>query len=218
MAATSEPRHQIRRAESGMAGVALRRRGREPGAARRAAAADIPRLAVLALALLLLGACGGITRISAPPEEVTDRLPILGLPNARFWLDRDPEALLREGLLMASRQAAETPRGQRGHRPTAHYLAISGGSDNGAFGAGLVVGWTASGQRPEFLVVTGISAGALIAPFAFLGPDYDDQLREVFTSVAPPDILLLRRIPVALLFGEALADTAPLYRLSPAGT
>jgi predicted acylesterase/phospholipase RssA len=109
--------------------------------------------------------------------------------------------------------APRGPDGARGQLPTAHYLAISGGSDNGAFGAGVIVGWTASGQRPEFLVVTGISAGALIAPFAFLGPDYDEQLREVFTSVAPPDILLLRRIPSALLFGEALADTTPLARL-----
>ena len=77
-----------------------------------------------------------------------------------------------------------------------------------------MVGWTASGQRPSFDVVTGISAGALIAPFAFLGPDYDPQLREVFTEVAPTDILVHAATSCGpLLFGEALADTSPLYRL-----
>ena len=57
--------------------------------------------------------------------------------------------------------------------PPASFLAVSGGGDNGAFGAGLLNGWTAAGTRPEFKIVTGVSTGALIAPFAFLGPDYD---------------------------------------------
>lgn len=90
---------------------------------------------------------------------------------------------------------------------------MSGGGDNGAYGAGLMVGWTASGRRPTFDMVTGISAGALIAPFAFLGPDYDPKLREVFTELAPRDLILMRGRLRAVLFGEALADTSPLYRL-----
>jgi hypothetical protein len=63
----------------------------------------IRRTASLALALLLLGACGAVTRLDAPPQEVTDQLPILGIPSARFWLERDPEALAQKGFLMASR-------------------------------------------------------------------------------------------------------------------
>jgi len=165
---------------------------------------------VLVLLAVLAAACSAISRLDAPPAEVTDQLPILGVPNARFWLDQNPDALEAEGVLMAQREAAAAPRGRL---PTSNFLAISGGSDNGAFAAGLLVGWTASGQRPQFRAVTGISAGALAAPFAFLGPDYDPQLREVFTSIAAPDILTLRRLPLALLFGESLADTAPLYRL-----
>lgn len=115
---------------------------------------------------------------------------------------------------MAEREAATRPPGAS--RPPTTFLAISGGADNGAFGAGLINGWTAAGGRPSFSVVTGISAGALIAPFAFLGPDYDPQLREVFTEVAPRDVLLLPRRAFAvfpLIFGEALADTSPLARL-----
>ena len=94
----------------------------------------------------------------------------------------------------------------------ANFLALSGGGDNGAFGAGLLNGWALTGTRPEFDIVTGISAGALIAPFAFLGRSYDPQLREVFTSIQPSDVLR-RRSYVAALFGEALTDTSPLARL-----
>lgn len=61
-------------------------------------------------------------------------------------------------------------------------LAISGGAAGGAFGAGVLVGLTAAGQRPEFAIVTGVSTGALIAPFAFLGPDWDDKLRDAYTG------------------------------------
>jgi len=171
------------------------------------------RCVLLLLLLLVVAGCGSILRLPAPPAEVTESIPVLGLPNARFWLDASPEALVREGALMVARQAAANPGAPLA---PANFLAISGGGDNGAFGAGLMVGWTASGQRPEFNVVTGISAGALIAPFAFLGPAYDPPLREVFTDVLARDVLVVPRQMAAafsLLFGEALADTAPLTRL-----
>lgn len=166
------------------------------------------------LVLLLFAGCGSITRLPAPPVASTEGLAVLGIPNARFWIDGSPDALLQEGRAMVAREMATLPPGAP--RPPTTFLAISGGADNGAFGAGLINGWTAVGDRPSFNVVTGISAGALIAPFAFLGPDYDGQLREVFTEVAPRDILLVPRqvfAIVPLLFGEALADTSPLARL-----
>ncbi|TCH99968.1 patatin family protein [Roseococcus sp. SYP-B2431] len=164
--------------------------------------------------LLLLAGCGSIARLPAPPPESAEALAVLGIPNARFWIDGSPDAILREGVAMVAREAATLPPGAP--RPPTTFLAISGGADNGAFGAGLLNGWTAAGDRPDFTVVTGISAGALIAPFAFLGPAYDPHLREVFTEIAPRDILLLPRqvfAVVPLLFGEALADTSPLARL-----
>ncbi len=166
------------------------------------------------LAMLLLAGCSSIMRKPAPPVDAADDLAVLGIPNARFWIDSSPDALIREGRIMAAREAATRPPGTP--RPPTTFLAISGGADNGAFGAGLLTGWTAEGNRPSFNVVTGISAGALIAPFAFLGSDYDPQLRELFTEVAPRDVLLLPRQVFAifpLLFGEALADTSPLARL-----
>jgi hypothetical protein len=187
-----------------------------PGRARPSAAA-----ALLLLTALLAG-CASILRQDPPPPEATAALPILGLPNARFWPDGPPEALAREARLAAEREAeaalgtGDGARGPRRRLPPADFLAVSGGGDNGAFGAGLLVGWTATGERPSFNVVTGISAGALIAPFAFLGPGYDDRLREVFTAVAPGDVLRvgsLLQTAVSAVFGEAIADTSPLYRL-----
>ncbi|MFC7476460.1 patatin-like phospholipase family protein [Dankookia sp. GCM10030260] len=172
----------------------------------------LPRLGGLLRCLLLLlplAGCANVLRQDAPPAEATVGLPVLGVPNARFWPDGPPDALRREADLMLARQGAGTGRAL----PPAHFLALSGGGDNGAYGAGLLAGWTATGTRPRFDVVTGISAGALIAPFAFLGPDYDPALREVFTQQAPPDLILLRRIPFAVLFNDSLADTSPLTRL-----
>jgi hypothetical protein len=96
--------------------------------------------------------------------------------------------------------------------PPAEFLAISGGGDDGAFGAGLLVGWTASGTRPQFKVVTGISTGALIAPFAYMGPQYDHVLKHVYTNVSKDDIFKPRPF-ATILFKDAAAETTPLWNL-----
>src|SRR4029077_12769225 len=92
---------------------------------------------------------------------------------------------------------------------TANLLVISGGGDNGAFGAGLLIGWSERGDRPQFNLVTGISTGALTAPFAFLGRDYDSTLREIYTQTGPGDIFTKRDI-FAAVSNDAMTDTAPL--------
>jgi len=88
-------------------------------------------------------------------------------------------------------------------------LVLSGGGANGAYTAGVLNGWTASGTRPTFDVVTGISTGALIAPFAFLGSEYDDLLRYGYTSTKQSDIFKRRWLP-ELLWSDSIADSAPL--------
>ncbi|NIO07245.1 MAG: patatin, partial [Deltaproteobacteria bacterium] len=93
-----------------------------------------------------------------------------------------------------------------------NYLAISGGGANGAFAAGFLAGWTATGTRPEFTAVTGVSTGALISPFAFLGSKHDDTLKEIYTGVSTKDILNKRSLLVGLT-SDAMADTVPLLRL-----
>jgi hypothetical protein len=96
-------------------------------------------------------------------------------------------------------------------RPVRHVLCLSGGGSVGAYSAGILCGWTERGDRPCFDVVTGISTGALIAPLAFLGPKYDQQLKEYYTTLRNRDVYRLR--PIRGLIGESLADNAPLARL-----
>ena len=88
-------------------------------------------------------------------------------------------------------------------------LTLSGGGPDGAFGAGVLAGWTKSGTRPSFDMVTGVSTGAIIAPFAFLGPDYDLALARFYTQTRTREIARFRVLG-ALLDGGYVADTAPL--------
>jgi hypothetical protein len=108
------------------------------------------------------------------------------------------------------REAKYLRAGHGGTLPTAHLLSLSGGGDDGAYGAGLLVGWTAHRDRPSFKLVTGVSTGALIAPFAFLGPEYDAALTDVYTNINQSKVLEKRFITAALI-DDAMADTSPLY-------
>jgi predicted acylesterase/phospholipase RssA len=90
-------------------------------------------------------------------------------------------------------------------------LAISGGGSGGAFGAGAVAGLTRSGSRPDFAVVTGVSAGALVAPYAFLGPTWDEHLLDAFTSEAADNLLQARGL--GAIFGSSLYRGTPLKHL-----
>ena len=90
-------------------------------------------------------------------------------------------------------------------------LAVSGGGENGAFGAGLLNGWSAVGNRPVFELVTGVSTGALTAPFAYLGSAYDAQLRTVYTELRASHVLE-RRFLTAALWDDAMADNSPLFK------
>src|SRR5262249_45182657 len=100
---------------------------------------------------------------------------------------------------------------KKGQPLITHMLALSGGADDGAFGAGLLSGWSAHGDRPEFDLVTGISAGALIAPFAFLGSAYDRQLAGVFSHGGGE--IYQANILSGVFGGPAVADSAPLSAL-----
>jgi hypothetical protein len=179
----------------------------------RAGAGAFRRLCAALLLLASLGACASIARLPPPPADQVIGLPVLGVPDARFWADGDPAPLRAYLGRLLERQRAGQPGAVGGRDAPGHFLALSGGADDGAFGAGVLTGWTATGTRPGFDMVTGISAGALIAPFAFLGPAYDEPLRALFTEIAPTDVIRMGRIALSLLFREALADTSPLAGL-----
>jgi predicted acylesterase/phospholipase RssA len=111
---------------------------------------------------------------------------------------------------LTSQSVARRVRAQRPEKPV-NILALSGGGADGAFGAGALVGLTRSALRPQFSVVTGVSAGALIAPYAFLGSDWDDQLVEVYTSGRAEHLLHSRGLGV--LFGSSVYSGTPLKEL-----
>jgi predicted patatin/cPLA2 family phospholipase len=171
---------------------------------------SLVKLFIVGVCLLVITGCSSNPERHILPIELTSQAAIPGVPEARFWGDEWPKfsqdrlsSITEEGLLRDMGAIYKTSH---------HYLAISGGGANGAFGAGLLAGWTASGTRPEFTMVTGVSTGALTAPFAFLGADYDDELKKVFTTTTTKDIAIERSL-IGTLLGDSLADTTPLKNL-----
>ncbi len=137
------------------------------------------------------------------------------LAEERFWGDvapQDGSDVESEDTKKLGKFVSDAATASQGGLRPQSLLAISGGSANGAFGVGVLAGWTESGKRPEFAVVTGISTGAMIAPFAFLGSDYDETLIQIYSSVDRDDVFLFRRLP-SLFFRSAVADTTPLTHL-----
>lgn len=169
---------------------------------------------IAALLLLFQGCASTPNRQPAVPSELTAKAEIPGMPGVRFVAGGDITELSKDALDSIRREREYRARaGITGPLPPAVFVAISGGGDNGAYAAGLLNGWTAAGTRPEFKLVTGISTGALIAPFAFLGQKYDATLKEVYTTIAPKDVLVARGMLAGVL-GDAMADNAPLWALT----
>ena len=158
----------------------------------------------------------GVERRSAVPSELQALAVVPGFSTyiRYFPTDATHEAEFEKDILDSNeRERLDLARhGHTGALPPASYLAISGGGDNGAFGAGLLTGWSATGDRPTFKLVAGVSTGALIAPFAFLGPAYDATLKSMYTGISLRDIAL-KRSPLWVLLGDAMSDNAPLRRL-----
>ncbi|MCR5878815.1 patatin-like phospholipase family protein [Phenylobacterium sp. J367] len=178
----------------------------------RAVARRLDRRALIAAAPLALAACGTTREGLAVPAAATARAEA-SIPGVRFLPDRDPEPFERLGATAMERERAWlSSQGHRGPLPPAQILAVSGGGGDGAFGAGLLAGWTRAGDRPSFKMVTGVSTGALIAPFAFLGPDHDATLHVAYTRTTDADIFKKRHFTAAI-WGDALTDTTPMAGL-----
>lgn len=155
------------------------------------------------LCILMLEGCAGLA-LSESKSSV-DAPARVDLPITFRTLGSD-----RQFSEVSSVTAADQLRPVRaGHSLT--ILALSGGGAGGAFGAGAVAGLTRAGTRPAFDVVTGVSAGALVAPFAFLGPTWDGQLLDAFTGVAGDNLLQSRGLGV--IFGSSVYSGRPLRQL-----
>ena len=153
--------------------------------------------------------CVSVPKRDPVPESLIGSAEIPGIPMARTWGDEvPPHADAFMAKTKAQMQAEYPDMFGKEHV----YLAISGGGANGAFTAGLLNGWTAHGTRPEFSMVTGISTGALIAPFAYLGPDYDHILKDMYSSYDTKDLLHKRR-PFNAFTSDAMYNTKGLEGL-----
>ncbi len=166
-------------------------------------------IALMLTVLFFLTSCFS-KRVEPPPAGKAFEVPWGAVPLERW----DPtfkntfERELIEGIQIRLREHRKKAPG----KPiTLRGLALSGGGSHGAYGAGVLIGWTDAGTRPEFDVVTGISTGALTATAVFLGPEYDDSLR-MYTKVSNKDIFKLRGL-FAVLTKDSIYDSAPLRKL-----
>ncbi|MEE8227187.1 MAG: patatin-like phospholipase family protein [Kiloniellales bacterium] len=169
------------------------------------------RIVSALMVIAVVAGCGSLPRTPVPVDHMLDA-QIPGMPGIRsFGMKHSPafQANLVQSIQAEREDVYCTmPDGTPGYC----VLALSGGGATGAFGAGFLNGWSASGSRPPFKLVTGISTGALIAPFAFLGPDYDPQLKEAFTTIESENIFIFRGLLMALA-SDSFAKTAPLADL-----
>jgi hypothetical protein len=168
--------------------------------------------AMLAAVVVVASGCGTLTRNAVPVDRMHDA-EIPGFADVRAWagtISADFQADFIQSV--RDERQGEFPTDENGI-PIYEGLALSGGGSNGAFGAGFLYGWSQTGLRPEFKLVTGISTGALIAPFAYLGSDFDEELKEVYTTITSENILRRRNIFAILFKSESLAKTDPLKQL-----
>ncbi len=172
------------------------------------------RVAFCWLLVPFLTCCASGPRVPVP-VSLQNQAYVAGMGTTpiRFWGDQLPPNANQMVKQKWQQEKAANPDIRAGGRhPVVNFLAISGGGSDGAFGAGILCGWTAAGTRPKFDVVTGVSTGALTAPFAFLGPKYDQAVKDVFTKSNTRDIALSRPVR-GLLGGDSLQSNAPLAKV-----
>ncbi len=165
-----------------------------------------PSLLIIGIAVSVAG-CSTVGRLHPAPAKASyHKAHILGFKRIRSWGDELPpfiESVIEERRRKIRINPALARRND--------VLALSGGGADGAYGAGFLKGWSERGDRPEFTLVTGVSTGALIAPFAYLGPEYDKTLRRFYTETKTSQILSIEPL-TALFGGAALGDPAPLIK------
>lgn len=173
-------------------------------------------VALLCIAALLLQGCASLKHYKPLPDNLESKVEMPGFRHVRAWADvpsADLEASAKRSLV------EERAAHHGGLLPEMDGLALSGGGSDGAFGAGVLCGWTTTGKRPIFKVVTGISTGALMAPFAFLGSAYDPQLKRVYTTIS--DDTIYKRYSLFSIFMSvinlqslpSMASSDPLAKL-----
>jgi predicted patatin/cPLA2 family phospholipase len=158
-------------------------------------------LSVLLVVFIAIGASARAEPRTPYTESDLEAAVPMGIPAVRTWADAP--------LSVLAPQVSHLPIMTGTHDFS--ILALSGGGEHGAFGAGLLNGWSETAHRPNFSIVTGISTGALMSPCAFLGSAYDERLKALYTDMSMHSVL--SGSPLMGLFGEGLYSTGPLQRI-----
>ncbi|WP_051249794.1 patatin-like phospholipase family protein [Maridesulfovibrio zosterae] len=164
-------------------------------------ALKLANILLFIILFLVMAGCG--LKRNAIPVELQSEATVVGYKYIRFYGDTTPENMDKMMSTWAdlSKQAERTPN--------INFLSLSGGGADGAFGAGFLSGWTARGDRPKFNIVTGVSTGALIAPFAFMGEEYDPFIKLFYTTFSTKDLVTPRPYASAIS-GDSIYSTRPL--------
>jgi predicted acylesterase/phospholipase RssA len=169
------------------------------------------KLLILINLLFISGCVSSVTHIPVP-ESLLSKTKVIDSSSIRFWGDEE----LSSNRKTLNTNAWLTQRLEYKDKENTiseiNFLALSGGGEDGSFAAGIITGWTQNGDRPEFDVITGVSAGALASPFVFLGPEYDNVLLDVYSNLSHQDIYRTQ-IFSGIFGGSAILDTRPLKDL-----
>lgn len=163
---------------------------------------------IFLMSVLSLQGCATLNPRKAVPLDFDGKVTINGMPDIRTDMDDPNPVVMQKSLIESFKQEGfVNPLGIKIYP----VLAISGGGAHGAYGAGLLAGWSKQGSRPLFKIITGVSSGSIIALYAFLGKDYDEQLEEFFTKNSTKDVMTQNNF-FSILFGDSFASSAPLAR------
>jgi hypothetical protein len=165
------------------------------------------------LLMLIIVSAGCARMRHAVPMDLVSRAQVIGAPDVRAFSDQPSDIFINDFLKLLEREESggfsffdfKTEKSYSA-------LAVSGGAAKGAYGAGLLCGWSQAGNRPEFQIVTGISTGAIIATFAFLGSKYDGQLKEFYTKYSTKDVWKTKGL-LSALWGDSFTNNRPLRKL-----
>ena len=164
------------------------------------------KICSLVVFVFMLSGCAS-TRHAVPADLLTS-VQVFGMRDIRAFSGMPSDSFKNDFLCLLEQEKKKHPISFVKDASRAYsMLVISGGAANGAYGAGLLNGWSKEGSRPVFKIVTGISTGAIIAPFAFLGSDYDEKLKEFYTKYSTKDIVQPGPSSISLV------STKPLERL-----
>lgn len=172
----------------------------------------LKRFDLLILIIFAISGCAGVRH--ATPPDLLSSARVFGMQDIRAFSGSPSDSFKNDYIKLLEQEEGENPSflNFRAGR-TYSMLAISGGGANGAYGAGLLSGWSQSGTRPDFKVVTGISTGAITAPFAFLGSRYDEKLKQIYTQYSTKDIIRVRTPRIRIPFSNSISSTNPLKLL-----